>query len=231
MDPTSAQLEHAIRRNFGGSEKVQAYEIFKKKLPSLGAASRQAEGIRVEEVSGKREKELPIVEFTCFLQQRAILFPDCTPLGLIRTSLKTKETTWHGWVWYLLFPYSFISSPSFFSLRENRYLLFLTENYAALQVLKHYLQEVVGLTSTSGHVAGVGAGGLEGPGDGGEERDLRGPRKIEPFVLFGSSFPKDKEYTQVCELTWCAASLSLSLIISLTIRYVVTSTRSRSAWK
>ena len=22
--------------------------------------------------------------------------------------------------------------------------------------------------------------------------------KMEPFILFGSSFPKDKEYTQVC---------------------------------
>ena len=23
--------------------------------------------------------------------------------------------------------------------------------------------------------------------------------KMEPFILFGSSFPRDKEYTQVCE--------------------------------
>ncbi len=75
--------------------------------------------------------------------------------------------------------------------RENRYLLFLTENYAALEVLKHYLNEDIGMT-TSTH----------------KELDHEVPRrkrhgsarrrKIEPFVLFGSSFPKDREYTQVC---------------------------------
>ena len=47
--------------------------------------------------------------------------------------------------------------------RENRYLLFLTENHAALQTLQHFLEK-----------------GTE-----------------EPFILFGSSFPKDQEYTQV----------------------------------
>ena len=73
--------------------------------------------------------------------------------------------------------------------RENRYLLFLTENYAALQVLKHYLQEEVGLESTQVH-SGAVCTGLE-------ERKKRIGR-MEPFVLFGSSFPKDREYTQVC---------------------------------
>ena len=76
-----------------------------------------------------------------------------------------------------------------FICRENRYLLFLTENYAALQVLKHYLQEEVGLKSTQVHSGAVGAG-LEAR----KERT----RRMEPFVLFGSSFPKDREYTQVC---------------------------------
>ena len=56
MDPTSAQLEHAIKRNFGGSEKVQTYEIFKKKLPSLRAVSRQADDID-EEVRRERKRE------------------------------------------------------------------------------------------------------------------------------------------------------------------------------
>ena len=90
------------------------------------------------------------------------------------------------------------------SYRENRYLLFLTENYAALQVLKRYLQEVVGLPAVSSH-ANVGrAGGLEGLEDyvqGEKDRlhqEKNEQRKMEPFVLFGSSFPKDKEYTQVC---------------------------------
>ena len=48
--------------------------------------------------------------------------------------------------------------------RESRYLLFMTENFAALRVLQQHL--------------------------------LRNEDKL-PFVLFGSSFPKDMEYTQV----------------------------------
>ena len=76
-----------------------------------------------------------------------------------------------------------------FLSRENRYLLFLTENYAALQVLKHYLQEEVGLKSTQEYNEHANLG-LEGK----NERS----RRMEPFVLFGSSFPKDREYTQVC---------------------------------
>ena len=53
---------------------------------------------------------------------------------------------------------------SVFYFRESRYLLFLTENYAALHILQlHLLFD----------------------------------REDAPFVLFGSSFPKDREYTQV----------------------------------
>ena len=55
---------------------------------------------------------------------------------------------------------------------ENRYLLFLTENYAALDILSHYLQDALKSTSLS-------------------DEDTK------PFILFGSSFPRDKEYTQV----------------------------------
>ena len=72
-----------------------------------------------------------------------------------------------------------------FSYRENRYLLFLTENYAALQVLKHYLHEEVGLTVNQER-----SGRLE--------ESIHTVQRMEPFVLFGSSFPKDREYTQVC---------------------------------
>jgi hypothetical protein len=61
-----------------------------------------------------------------------------------------------------------------FFFRENRYLLFLTENYAALDILKHYIRE----------------------------KDREPPATDDtvsqkPFILFGSSFPKDREYTQV----------------------------------
>ena len=51
-----------------------------------------------------------------------------------------------------------------YAYRESRYLLFMTQNFAALRVLQQHL--------------------LKGEGQ-------------PPFVLFGSSFPKDMEYTQV----------------------------------
>ena len=51
--------------------------------------------------------------------------------------------------------------------RENRYLLFLTENDAALEIMQDYLVETL-------------------------------PKP--PYVLFGSSFPKDKDYTQVMSI-------------------------------
>ena len=66
--------------------------------------------------------------------------------------------------------------------RENRYVLFLTENYAALNILKNpnnYLSDELSVGQTH---------------EDGEPLDLSGS---EPFVLFGSSFPKDQEFTQV----------------------------------
>ena len=51
--------------------------------------------------------------------------------------------------------------------RENRYLLFLTENDAALEIMHRFLFQ---------------------------------SKDTQPYVLFGSSFPKDKDYTQVCML-------------------------------
>ena len=68
--------------------------------------------------------------------------------------------------------------------RENRYVLFLTENYAALDILKNpknYLSDESNIIVSSGMES--------------KEEDAR---DIQPFILFGSSFPKDKEYTQVC---------------------------------
>ena len=115
-----------------------------------------------------------------------IYCPSCTPLGLIKTSLKTKETTWHGLDLTHLTICLFLSS-------ENRYLLFLTENYAALQVLRHYLQEAVGLKDKRESLA-------EESLKTAEHSSIRSTNKMamEPFILFGSSFPKDREYTQVC---------------------------------
>lgn len=56
--------------------------------------------------------------------------------------------------------------------RESRYLLFLTENYSALQTLQHFL--------TSPALC--------------ESSDATWQT---PYILFGSSFPKDKDFTQV----------------------------------
>ena len=76
--------------------------------------------------------------------------------------------------------------------RENRHVLFLTENYAALDILKNsknYLSDDM--------LARPGTEPDEGPA-----------RDIHPFILFGSSFPKDKVYTQVilcdvqCSMFW-----------------------------
>ena len=51
-DPTGDQLEHAIKHNFGGHEEVQAYEIFKSKIPQLKTRSLQREDVP-EEVRGE----------------------------------------------------------------------------------------------------------------------------------------------------------------------------------
>ena len=65
--------------------------------------------------------------------------------------------------------------------RENRYVLFLTENYAALDILKNpknYLSDKLRIADQQG-------------------LSLEPGKDVQPFILFGSSFPKDKEYTQV----------------------------------
>lgn len=77
--------------------------------------------------------------------------------------------------------------------RENRYLLFLTENSAALEVLKHYLQEA--LEQNSGSTPKNSTSGSCNVAV--DERDGNKDKMMSPFVLFGSSFRKDKEYTQV----------------------------------
>ena len=88
--------------------------------------------------------------------------------------------------------------------RENRYLLFLTENYAALEILKQYLQDqdrtFPQFPSQSDESAPqtIGQSDESAPQSTEESEELSlKPWEMEPFVLFGSSFPKDKEYTQV----------------------------------
>lgn len=56
----------------------------------------------------------------------------------------------------------------YFCYRDSRYLLILTENHAALTIVQQYLTESKKETDEN-----------------------------EPVLIFGSSFPKDLEYTQV----------------------------------
>ena len=102
-------------------------------------------------------------------------------------------------IWMFWHYNRYVILPSLLSIhylcRENRYLLFLTENYAALEILRHYLNDAVHSSSLDSMATAT-----LGNDDGGD----RVLEKMEPFILFGSSFPKDKEYTQVC-MWWTLA--------------------------
>ncbi|KAJ8315842.1 hypothetical protein KUTeg_007992 [Tegillarca granosa] len=111
--PTWRQLEHAIRRNFGGLDKVDPVEVFATKLVTV------------------RKDEDPQPND-----------PDCTPAGLIEACLTGGGQE---------------------EASESRYLLLLTENYGALSILQQKILKM--------HNA---------------------------ITIFGSSFPSDQEYTQVC---------------------------------
>jgi hypothetical protein len=111
------QLKYSILRNFGGT--IHDFNPIKK----------------FEEC----------FRHPCILEDNSTVpAMDCTPIGLITSSLQTSDTTCHG---------------------ESRYLLFLTENNAALNVVNSYL--------------------------------FKADSQL-PYLLFGSSFPQDKDYTQVC---------------------------------
>lgn len=109
--PTWHQLQHAIRRNFGGMDTIDPVEVFMGELKTINITERRHSDD-----------------------------PDCSPAGLIQACLtgETKDS-------------------------ESRYLLLLTENYGALTILQ---QEIL--------------------------------QKQKAITIFGSSFPSDQEYTQVC---------------------------------
>ena len=68
------------------------------------------------------------------------------------------------------------------------------ENYAALPVLIHYLQVVLGHSAANCFGDGMHmASGLQ-------------RQKTVPFVLFGNAFPKDKKYTQVLFICVCVCA-------------------------
>ncbi|XP_064634464.1 E3 ubiquitin-protein ligase rnf213-alpha-like [Lineus longissimus] len=84
-EPTWHQLEHAVRRNFGGIENVDPVEVFRKKFPNMS-------------------------------RHRRLDDPECDAKGLIKACLSGDGET-----------------------SDSRYLLILTENYAALGILKQHL--------------------------------------------------------------------------------------------
>lgn len=95
-----------------------------------------------------------------------------------------------------------------FLCSENRYVLFLTENYAALDVLKNPKNYLSGEMSIVTPVLS-------------EEQSVKSKEEssktTEPFILFGSSFPKDKEYTQVGDVSKARSDQSaiLSIMVPL----------------
>ena len=100
--------------------------------------------------------------------------------------------------------------------RENRYLLFLTENYAALQTLQHFLEvNYHNMEKSDGSSA---PHSLESDVD-----------KQPPLILFGSSFPKDKHFTQVTNPGNHHAVIIILFIFEF--RFTETSTQSKSAWR
>ncbi|XP_022783821.1 E3 ubiquitin-protein ligase rnf213-alpha-like [Stylophora pistillata] len=121
-EPRWPEVEHAIRRNFGGLDEIKPVEMFKHSALGGSRMMEQNEG-------------------------------PSSAVNLIKASLKDQKNT----------------------KGESRYLLVLTENYAALPILKELLRID------------------DEPQIGDESRTVD-----EPVVIFGSSFPKDQEYTQVC---------------------------------
>ncbi|XP_068735057.1 LOW QUALITY PROTEIN: E3 ubiquitin-protein ligase rnf213-alpha-like [Montipora capricornis] len=110
------ELEHAIKRNFGGLTERKPVEIFKRQMANI-----------------QDSDDNPDVRSS-------------TTIRLIKASLARED----------------VADQTNFS--ENRYLLILTENYAALRIIQQQL--------------------------------LR--KSDDAVVIFGSSFPSDQEYTQIC---------------------------------
>ena len=110
--PTWYELQHAIKRNFGGLDEVDPVKVFERYLINI-------------------DKDLPCKSTD----------PECTPAGMIRASLLGHGAETNS---------------------ESRYLLILTEAYAALGILQQHMMDIK-----------------------------------DAITIFGSSFRKDQEYTQV----------------------------------
>ena len=141
--PTWMQLQHALYRNFGGHEILNPLDFLE-----------DAEDIKS----------------SCRIPESHEVEPDCTPLGLINAALvslappalKKCSDKPHSMEMQVSLPDSdYLDLVN--AYRENRYLLFVTENNSALRILQAHL--------LSGET---------------------------PYIVYGSSFPRDQEYTQLC---------------------------------
>ena len=100
--PTWKQLEHAIRRNFGGleSKELNPFHEFEKVIPM------RQELPNLDEFPEEVGFVVVFVYYLMyFFQLQSIVNPDCSRLGLIKTSLSSHEKTWHGSVLILVVYY------------------------------------------------------------------------------------------------------------------------------
>ena len=114
--PTWSQLEHSVRRNFGGQVQEDAVEVFRRCCTAVANDT----SVEIDDTK------------------------DNSAVGLIRANLRKNKSPFFG---------------------ESRYLLLLTKNCAALNIIR---------------------------------QRILNDNNEDPVIIFGSSFPKDQEYTHLC---------------------------------
>eukprot|EP00794_Sanderia_malayensis_P006458 gene6457-7190_t len=117
--PTLQEIEFAVKRNFGGLEEINVWEVFQQALLPF----------------------FPQEQMNTNTEEDSLTNCSCSPVDLLRSSLQKNDL-----------------------MKDGRYLLLLTENYAALRALEKIFPDV----------------------------------HANANVIFGSSFPKDQEFTQIC---------------------------------
>ena len=96
MPPTWPQLQHAIQRNFSG---LEADDFDPLKEFENRIHNREEPDLTTIDPEVLQFCHMHVLDITCKhapFQLHHIVSPDCSKLGMIKTSLRTKETTWHG---------------------------------------------------------------------------------------------------------------------------------------
>ena len=89
-----SQLQHCLRRNFGGKSNVD--EIVDKFLGNV-----PAKYLRTEEITSDNVCILlTLIDLFCLCVCVYLQSYDSTPLGLIKASLQSKDTSWHGYFYF-----------------------------------------------------------------------------------------------------------------------------------